>query len=132
MTRKKPYLLVLAPLTLGHAAAAQSPVTIFGNATPQNPVIADSALTLGIKFYSIQAGTIAGIRFYRGHRNAYGYTVKLFSASGTLLASAKTSTDTCAVPCWEQVNFSAPISIAANTTYVAAYYTSNGGYADDE
>jgi hypothetical protein len=27
--------------------------------------------------------------------------------------------------------FSAPISIAANTTYVAAYYTPNGRYADN-
>jgi hypothetical protein len=132
MTRKKLYPLALALSALGHAAAAQSTVTIFGNATPQNPVIADSAVTLGIKFYSTQAGTIAGIRFYRGQRNTYGYTVKLFSAGGTLLASAKTSSDTCVVPCWEEVNFAAPISIAANTTYVAAYYTSNGGYADDE
>ena len=34
------------------------------------------------------------------------------------------------VPCWEQVNFTVPLSLAANTTYVAAYYTSNGRYAD--
>ena len=132
MTCYKFLFLVLALLTLGHSAAAQSPLTMFGNVTPQNPVIADSAVTLGVKFYSTQAGTIAGIRFYRGHSNSNGYTVKLFSASGSLLASAATSKDTCAVPCWEQVNFASPISIAANTTYVAAYYTSNGDYADDE
>jgi Domain of unknown function (DUF4082) len=134
MTRKKLLTLVLALLTLGHAAAAQSPLTIFGNATPQTPVDPDAnAVTLGVKFWSSQPGTISGIRFYRGHTvGSSGYTVKLFSGSGTLLASAKTATDTCAVPCWEQVNFASPISIAANTTYVAAYYTGNGNYADDQ
>jgi hypothetical protein len=115
-----------------HMSLAQSTINIFRNAVPANPVVADyNSVTLGLKFYSTQPGTISGIRFYRGHRNQSGYTVKLFSAGGSLLASAKTSNDTCNVPCWEQVNFSAPISIAANTTYVAAYYTSNGDYADD-
>jgi len=112
-------------------AWAQTPITIFGNAVPQNPVNADSAVTLGVKFYSTQAGTIAGIRFYRGHSDSNGYTVKLFSSSGTLLGSATAARDTCSVPCWEQINFASPISIAANTTYVAAYYASNGDYADD-
>ena len=111
---------------------AQSTINIFGNAAPANPVVADNAVTLGLKFYSTQPGTISGIRFYRGHRNGNGYTVKLFSAGGSLLASAKTSNDTCTVPCWEQVNFASPVSIAASTTYVAAYYTNNGDYADDE
>jgi hypothetical protein len=77
-------------------------------------------------------GTISGVRFYRGHGNNSGYTVKLFSASGSLLKSATTAKDTCSVPCWEQVNFISPVSIADNTTYVVAYYTSNGDYADDE
>jgi hypothetical protein len=87
-------------------------------------------VTLGVKFYSTQAGAIAGIRFYRGAADPRGYTVELFSSSGTLLGFAMDS-DTCSVPCWEQINFASPISIAANTTYVAAYYASNGDYADD-
>jgi hypothetical protein len=87
-----------------------------------------NAITLGVKFWSTQAGTVSGIRFYRGAKNSNGYTVKLFTAGGSLLASAKASTDTCALPCWEQVNFASPISLAANTTYIAAYYTSNGRY----
>jgi len=70
-------------------AWAQTPITIFGNAVPQNPVIADSAVTLGVKFYSTQAGTITGSRSYRGHTDPSGYTVELFSSSGTLLGSAR-------------------------------------------
>jgi hypothetical protein len=117
-------------LLLAVTAWAQTPITIFGDAVPQNPVISDSAVTLGVKFYSTQAGAIAGIRFYRGAADPRGYTVELFSSSGTLLGSAMDS-DTCSVPCWEQINFASPISIAANTTYVAAYYASNGDYAND-
>lgn len=113
------------------AAVAQSPVNIVGNAVPTNPVEADpNAVTLGVKFWSTQPGTVAGIRFYRGHSNKSGYTARLYTAAGSLLAQATTAKDTCTVPCWEQVNFAAPIAISANTTYVAAYYTSNGYYAD--
>jgi hypothetical protein len=113
------------------ASLAQSTISIFGNAVPGNAAEADSnAVTLGMKFWSAQPGAVSGIRFYRGHPNDSGYTVRLYTAAGSLLAEATTAHDTCTVPCWEQVNFTAPISISANTTYVAAYYTSNGYYAD--
>jgi hypothetical protein len=126
-------VIVAAWVCAGQVSEAQT-VTLFGNAVPSTPVDNDTAaVTVGVKFWSSQPGTIAGIRFYRGHKaSSSGYTVKLFSASGTLLASAKTGKDTCAVPCWEEVNFASPISIAGNTTYVAAYYTGNGQYADDQ
>jgi hypothetical protein len=126
-------VVVGAFICAGQVSGAQT-VTLFGSLVPSTPVESDTAaVTLGVKFWSAQPGTIAGIRFYRGHKaSSSGYTAKLFSASGTLVASAKTAKDTCAVPCWEEVNFASPISIAANTTYVAAYYTSNGQYADDQ
>lgn len=124
-------VLLLSPLASANTSLSQT-VTLFGNTVPKTPVDPDiNAVTLGVKFWSTQAGTISGIRFYRGAPNINGYTVKLFAADGALLASAKASNDTCTVPCWEQVNFASPVSLAANTTYVAAYYTSNGAYADD-
>jgi hypothetical protein len=126
------FTILLVACSVSQTSRAQSSINIFGTATPQTPVDTDTnAVTLGMKFWSAQPGTISGIRFYRGAKNSNGYTVKLFSAGGTLVASARTSTDTCAVPCWEQVNFASPLSIAANTTYIAAYYTSNGRYAGD-
>jgi hypothetical protein len=114
------------------ASSAQT-VTLFGTGTPQTPIDPDtSAVTLGIKFYSTQAGVISGIRFYRGAKNTSGYRARLYKADGTLLASASSTKEPCGtMPCWEQLNFSAPVSIAANTTYIAAYYTSNGRYAGD-
>jgi hypothetical protein len=126
-------VIVAAFVCAAQVSEAQT-VTLVGNAVPSTPVESDTAaVTLGVKFWSSQPGTIAGVRFYRGYKaSSSGYTVKLFSAGGTLLASARTAKDTCAVPCWEEVNFASPISIAANTTYVAAYYTGNGRYADDQ
>lgn len=126
-------LLSIFSFAIIFPATAQT-FTIFGTTVPRNPAVTDdsAAVTLGVKFSSNQAGTVSGIRFYRGHRAASGgYVAKLFSASGTRLAQATANNDTCSIPCWEQVNFVSPISIAANTTYIAAYYTTNGSYADD-
>lgn len=108
-------------------------ITIFGYATPKTPIARDTgAVTLGVKFLSAQPGKVSGVRFYRGATNRLGYAVKLFAAGGALLAAAKTRKDTCVVPCWEQVNFASPVSLAANKTYVAVYYASNGRYAADK
>jgi Domain of unknown function (DUF4082) len=125
--------LLFMLLQAATAAPADPTLTIFGSATPQTPVAPDAAaVTLGVKFRSSQTGKVSGIRFYRGASSRDGYAVKLFAANGSLLAAAKTWKDTCAVPCWEQVNFASPVTLAANTTYVAAYYTSNGKYAADK
>jgi hypothetical protein len=133
MIRKKLRPLVLVMLALGHAAAAESPLTLFGSGTPTTPVDPDmNPVTLGVKFYSTQAGKISGIRFYRGATSSSGYVARLFTASGTMLASTSVTSEPCqTVPCWEELDFSSPVSIAANTTYVAAYFVSGGHYAGD-
>ena len=48
-------------------------------------------------------------------------------SSGTLLASATFTNETASG--WQQVNFSQPVAIAANTTYVAATWRPNGHYS---
>lgn len=112
-------------------AQAQTPVSIFGNAVPANAVEADyNAVTLGVKFWSSQAGTISAIRFYRGAKSPTGYVARLYSASGSLLGTVPLSTESGPVPGWQTAIFPTPIAISANTTYVAAYYTPNGQYAD--
>jgi hypothetical protein len=125
-------ILVAGLICLSSVAFAQSPLTIFGNNVPGSAVDPDTnAVNLGVKFFSQVPGTISAIRFYRGHRNTNGYTVRLYTAAGSQLSSKRVTTDTCTVPCWEQVNLTTPISIAAGTTYIAAYYTSNGRYVAD-
>jgi hypothetical protein len=105
---------------------------MFGNAVPSNAVEADySAVTLGVKFWSSQAGTVSAIRFYRGATSGSGYVARLYSAAGKMLGSVALGKDAGQTPGWRTAVFAAPIPIAANTTYVAAYYTPNGKYADD-
>src|SRR5262245_12029245 len=56
---------------------AQSTVSLFGGAVPGIPVYSSStAITLGVKFWSSQPGTISGIRFYRGAPSPNGYVAR--------------------------------------------------------
>ena len=104
---------------------AQTSYSIFGNTVPRIRVDSDgTAVTLGVKFTSTQAGKITGIRYYRGQANAQGYTVALYDGYGKQLAFASIAQDTCAVPCWEQVNFPAPVAINANTRCALAWIAS--------
>src|SRR6516225_2911468 len=115
---------------IGPASLAQT-VSLLTGQTPAETAASDTkAVTLGVKFWSTQAGTISGIRFYRGAKSSGGYTVGLYTASGTMLGQATLLHDACILPCWEEADFASPIPIAANTTYIAAYYTPVGRYAE--
>jgi hypothetical protein len=118
------------PLVTGGPASFAQTVSLFTGQMPAETTTSDSkAVTLGVKFWSTQAGTVSGIRFYRGAASSGGYTVRLYTTSGTVLGQAILPHDTCPLPCWEVADFASPIPIAANTTYVAAYFTPVGGYA---
>jgi hypothetical protein len=85
----------------------------------------DSAsLTVGVKFQSSLSGNITGIRYYSGVAPSGTQIGLLYSVSGTLLGQA-TFTGGTALG-WQQVSFATPVAIAANTTYVAAYFSSTG------
>jgi hypothetical protein len=90
---------------------------------------ADSPVELGVKFRSDVNGTIKGIRFYKASTNTGTHVGSLWTSTGTLLASATFSGETASG--WQQVNFSSPVSITANTTYVASYHTDVGHYSQD-
>jgi hypothetical protein len=90
----------------------------------------DMAVELGVKFRADSNGTITGIRFYKASTNTGTHVAKLWSITGQLLASATFTGETASG--WQQVNFSNPVSITANTVYVASYYANVGHYADDQ
>ncbi len=110
---------------------ANANFSIWNNAsTPANPSNNGSeSVNLGVEFSSDVAGYINGIRFYKGSGNTGTHIGYLWTSNGTLLASA-TFTDETATG-WQQVNFSTPVAIAANTTYVASYFAPDGHYAAD-
>jgi len=89
----------------------------------------DSAVELGVKFRSDINGYITGIRFYKASANTGTHVGNLWSSSGALLASAVFTNETASG--WQQVTFSNPVAITANTVYVASYHTTAGHYSDD-
>lgn len=98
------------------------------SATPATTDYADgSAYELGVRFTSDVAGTVTGIRFYKGTGNTGTHVGHLWTNTGTMLASATFTNETASG--WQQVNFAQPVAISANTVYVASYTDPNGNYA---
>jgi Domain of unknown function (DUF4082) len=72
------------------------------------------------------AGTVTGMRFYKQTwMSGYSHVAHLWSATGTLLATASFTNETSFG--WQQVSFASPVAIAANTVYVISFST-GGGY----
>ena len=51
----------------------------------------------------------------------------LWSSTGSLLATGTFSGETASG--WQQLNFTTPVAITANTVYVASYHTNTGHYS---
>nr|WP_280525548.1 DUF4082 domain-containing protein [Sinorhizobium sojae] len=86
-------------------------------------------LEVGVKFQSDVAGEITALKFYRSASDTGQNVLDLWTATGTKLASA-TFTNTAASG-WQTVILATPVSIAANTTYVASYHTTGAYVATD-
>jgi PKD repeat protein len=99
-------------------------------AAPTTPSFPDSqSVEVGIRFKTDVAGLLQGIRFYKGVNNTGLHVAHLWSESGDLLATANFTNET--VSGWQEVDFSTPVFLEANTTYVASYHTDFGAYAAD-
>ena len=107
------------------------PCTIWpSTATPGTADVNQSKpVELGVKFTSISSGFITGVRFYKGVNNTGTHVGNLWSSTGTLLASATFTGESASG--WQQVNFSSPVAITANTVYVASYFSPTGDFAVD-
>ena len=115
------------------AAGGTSAPVSFWPATAKPGTASDSdtgSVELGLKFSSSVAGSVTGVRFYKGPRNTGTHVGHLWSASGTLLATVTFTNETSSG--WQQANFSPAVSINANTVYVISYLAPRGGYADDQ
>jgi hypothetical protein len=105
------------------------PCTVWSSTT--TPAVIDSGdvtpVELGFRFRSDVAGTVTSLRFYKSATNTGSHTAHLWSNTGTLLATATFSGEGSSG--WQQVDFSTPVSITANTTYVASYFAPKGHYS---
>ncbi len=118
-------------VTVTVSGSRTCPCSLWSDAT--TPVVSShsdtAAVELGVKFRPDADGFITALRFYKGTTNTGTHTGHLWSASGSLLASATFGGES--PTGWQQVALGAPVAVSANTTYVASYHAPNGGYARD-
>ena len=97
--------------------------------TPNENIVPDNtALEVGVKFTASKDGIIKGIRFYKGSTaNGGVHTGSLWSQSGTLLGTATFANETSSG--WQEVLFTTPVTVTANTIYVASYFLPQGNYS---
>jgi hypothetical protein len=121
-----------ATLALSIAASGSTTVSLFSPSDTPSTVTSDdpNALNLGVKFRASTPGKIIGVLFYKGPQNTGTHIGNLWSSTGQLLASATFANETASG--WQQVNFSNPITITANRTYIASYHTDPGYYSETE
>lgn len=86
-----------------------------------------NSVELGTRFRSDVAGYITGARFYKGSLNTGTHEAKLWTNTGTLLGSATFVNETASG--WQEVAFTTPVAINANTTYLISYHANNGHYS---
>lgn len=140
-TGVSPYSLEVNGITYTNVTVGSTFATIpfpVYNIWPSNPVPAvqnsydGQPIEVGTKFRSTSTGFVKGIRVYIGSTSTgTSYTCKLWNpaSGGTLLAS---TTFTPGSSGWQEVLFATPVSIAANTTYIASYYSASGRYVNTD
>ena len=113
------------------AASSETYSLWSSSAKPGTVTDSDSqAVELGVNFQANASGSVTGVRFYKGSKNTGTHVGHLWSKSGTLLASVTFTGETSSG--WQQAQFSSPVSISANTTYIVSYWCPNGHYSADD
>jgi hypothetical protein len=112
-------------ITAGTSAAVSD--SLWGNAyTPSENAYSSGSYELGVKFTASTAGTVTGARFFeQSWMYGYAHIGHLWSSNGTLLATATFTNETGYD--WQQVSFSNPVAVTANTVYIVSFST-GGGY----
>jgi len=98
--------------------------------TPANPAEADTAaVEIGTKFRSDVAGTVTGVRFYKGAGNTGTHVGNVWTTAGANLGTVTFTGES--TTGWQQASFASPVAITAGTTYVVSYHAPVGRYAAD-
>jgi hypothetical protein len=119
----------LGGVPVGGVATGGCPCSVWANSVvPISPSGKDpNPVEVGVKFTADSSGFVSGIQFYKGLTNTGTHVGSLWTSAGTLLARATFTGESTSG--WQQMNFSAPVAITAQTTYVASYHTNVGHYA---
>lgn len=121
--------MIVGAAMLYAVSAATTSYSLWSTSTiPRTISTSDKANTeLGLKFKSGVAGYVTGVRFYKSAQNTGVHTGNLWDSSGKLLATVTFSGETASG--WQSATFAAPVSIAANVTYVISYHAPSGHYS---
>jgi hypothetical protein len=111
-------------ITVGAGVSCATGNTIWpATAIPTSAAVTDNqAIEVGVKFQTSVAGTICGIRFYKGNANTGTHVGSLWNNAGQVLAQVTFTGESASG--WQQMNFATPVPISANSTYVASYHSS--------
>lgn len=107
----------------GGSCCTGTSYSIWTTQSAESAAIQSVDYELGTTFSSELAGDVTALRFYRAAGDTGPHVGRLWTAGGSLLASAP-FTGTSAG--WDQVTLSTPVSIAAGTTYVVSYDATTG------
>jgi Domain of unknown function (DUF4082)/Bacterial Ig-like domain/Bacterial Ig domain/PA14 domain/Secretion system C-terminal sorting domain len=109
--------------------ASTCPCTIFSPLDIPTTTNANdgSAIEIGVRFRASTDGLIKGIRFYKGSADNGTHIAHLWTSNGISVASANFINETASG--WQEVLFTNPVPISANTTYIASYHSSSGYYS---
>ncbi|MEH1774161.1 MAG: N,N-dimethylformamidase beta subunit family domain-containing protein [Nostoc sp.] len=92
---------------------------LFTNQVPSISNYTDNVpYELGMKFHSATGGQISAIRFWKAPSETGTHIGKIWTATGTLLASVTFTNETASS--WQNQALGTPLNIQANTTYVVS------------
>ena len=131
-------MLAITATVVAFVAIAQS-----ATAAPAGyPIFADTAkpsqaadqetraVELGVKFRSSSDGYITALRYYRMAGSTASNRLTLWSSGGAVLARATPFSATTSG--WQTAALAVPVTIKANSEYVASYTAPGGKYAADQ
>jgi hypothetical protein len=88
-----------------------------------------SATEVGVKFETAADSYIAGVRFYKAPLNVGTHLGRIWSSTGVMLGTATFANESASG--WQQVMFSSPVPVSANTVYTVSYFAPSGHYSAD-
>ena len=120
------------PVSWSFAVVGDAYASLWDPTTTPGTLTADDAgpLNLGLRFRVSVAGSVHGVRFYKGGPgNAGPHVGSLWAADGTELASLSFGGETARG--WQVATFSSPVPVEPGATYVVSYFAPYGHYSVD-
>jgi hypothetical protein len=118
--------LVISVVNRQPASAYPCPCNVFGTPSGQSEFDDGSDLELGFKFKAQIDGYITGVRFYKQGAMSGTHVGHLWETDGTPLATATFDSESGSG--WQDVTFSSPVPVTADTLYVASVSMPDGRY----